>query len=60
MKRLVRDYEAEEKAYKEQEQRMAECMAKPFPHNVPDFIPFVSISCYKVVDEETSDAPSGQ
>ena len=55
MTKLVRDLEAEEEAYKEQEQRMAECMAKPFPHNVPNFTPFVSISCYKVVDEDAPD-----
>lgn len=56
-KRLVRDFETEEEAYKEQEQRAAECVARPFPYNVLGFIPFISISCYKEVDE---DAPSGQ
>lgn len=52
VKKRVRDYEAEAEAYKEQDARIAECTSRPFPYNVPDFIPFISISIYKEVEED--------
>lgn len=50
MKVRIKDYEAETQAYDEQFGRMASCMSRPFPNNVPDFIPFICINCYKTVE----------
>ena len=46
----IRDHKAEAEAYREQSKQMLGCMSRPFPYNVPGFIPFESISCYKQVD----------
>ena len=48
----VRDYEAEEQAMAEQERMEEECMQRPYPYNIPNFLPFVAFSCYKVVDDD--------
>ncbi|KKL45242.1 hypothetical protein LCGC14_2357630 [marine sediment metagenome] len=52
MKLNVRDKQAERKAWEEQDQLAFNCMAKPFPNNIPNFIPFVDISCYREIETE--------
>ena len=49
----VRDYEAEKEVWKKQDGMFAEVASRPFPYNVPNFIPFADISCYKTIEIET-------
>lgn len=46
----VRDFEAEREAREEQNRRMIECLSRPYPYNIPDFIPFDEITCYREIE----------
>lgn len=51
---IIRIYDKQRtlKAEQEQDVKLAECAAKPYPYNVPNFQPFVSMSYYREVDTQ--------
>lgn len=52
MRIRVKDYNAEKKAWDRQQSQLDECYLKPYPFNVPNFLPFTNISCYREIDTE--------